>query len=331
MPTFLTNPRMNPALAKRVRESLRKGQSAGATVDRRWTAGFRFIAFAGIAVALISLSVLRRREDAQIEQARSSLIAAVTQKRAQLANEDLLTLDRVVAVLLRAPGPYEGDHLADEARGPGALSALLERPMIYVRGPSDAFKDDDALRRAALSSHPEEFVHCLVDPPRARTEKALFERFQRRADQQHPAPQVHRLYTLLAGMPLLLPAWKTRVKEATRMRELSQLERELGAAKLDETVAAARARLVLFVIDEPGPPGGVTELDGERPHDVRVTLFDLEQRRALLRMRKHVDPSGFSDRGRSSHAARLDACALSFDVREAVAKGDALTEAAPTR
>ena len=107
--------------------------------------------------------------------------------------------------------------------------------------------------------------------------------------------------------------------------------RDLSAAKLDETAAAARARLVLFVMDEPGGPGGVTELDGERPHDVRVTLFDLEQRSALLRIRRRVDPSTFSDRARASHASRLDACALSFDIRETVAKGEALTEVVPGR
>jgi hypothetical protein len=115
------------------------------------------------------------------------------------------------------------------------------------------------------------------------------------------------------------------------MRDLSRLERELHAAKLDETTAAARARLVLFVVDEPSAPGGVTELDGERPHDVRVTLVSLEQPKPLLRVRRRVDPSVFSDRGRANHASALDSCALSFDVREAVARGDAMTQAAPAR
>jgi hypothetical protein len=326
MGTFLTNPRMNAALANRVRQSLRRGRSRGARVDKRWTAAFRVAALAGITLALISLSMLRKREDDRLEHARSTLLATVSQKRAQLSTDDMLTLDRVVTVLLRAPGPYEGDRLANEVRGSDALSAILERPIIYVRGPADAFNDDDALRRAAVLSHPEAFVQCLVNPPRARTEKALFERVRSKSD-EGPATHMHRLYDLLAGMPLLQPVWKARVKEATKMRELSQLERELGAAKLDETAAAARARLVLFVMDEPGGPGGVTELDGERPHDVRVTLFDLEQRSALLRIRRRVDPSTFSDRARANHASRLDACALSFDIREAVAKGDALSEA----
>jgi hypothetical protein len=142
-----------------------------------------------------------------------------------------------------------------------------------------------------------------------------------RGASEHPMPAVHRLYDLFAGIPLLRSGWKASVKEATRVLDVSSFERQLRAARLDETAAAARARLLLFVMDEPGKPGGITELDGERPHDVRVTLFDLPQHSALLRFRRHVDPSAFSDRGRAARASGLDACALSFDVRDAVEKG----------
>jgi hypothetical protein len=329
MGTFLTTSRMNPALANRVRESLRRGRSRGASFDRRWTAALRLAALVGIALALISLSVLRKREDDRLEHARGSLLDAVNQKRAELSDEDMRTLDRTVAVLLRVPGPYEGDLLAKETRGSEAFSAILERPILYVRGPIDAFNNDEALRRGALLSSADTFVHCLVDPPESRTERALFERIRGNSDHDGRTAHVHRLYDLLSGIPLLQPAWRMRVKGATRKRELSQLEWELRAAKLDETAPAARARLILFVVDEPSGPGGITELDGERPHDVRVTLFALEQSKPLLRVRKHVDPSVFSDRGRSAHATALDACALSFDVREAVARGDARAETTP--
>lgn len=325
MSTFLTTPKMNRALADRVRESIRRGRSRGARVDRRWTAAFRLAALVGIALALLSLSVLRRRENDQFEQARKSLLDAVSQKRAQLSDEDMATLDRAVTMLLRAPGPYEGDRLTNETRGSEALSAILKRPIIYVRGPVDAFQNDEALRHAALLSSPEDFVRCLVDPPQARTERALFERIRGSDHGRHEA-HVHRLYDLLSGIPLLQPAWRARVRGATKMRELSQLERELRAARLDETAAAARARLVLFVLDEPSGPGGITELDGERPHDVRVTLVALEQPKPLLRVRRHVDPSAFSDRGRAGHASGLDACALSYDVRQAALQPDARSD-----
>jgi hypothetical protein len=195
-----------------------------------------------------------------------------------------------------------------------------------VRGSVDAFKSEEELRRAALLSAPEAFVRCLIDPPPARTEKALFERIRDGYEQGQRTAHVHRLYDLLSGIPLLQPSWKARVKAATKMRDVTRLERDFHAARLDETAAAARARLVLFVVDEPSAPGGITELDGERPHDVRVTLFALGQQKPLLRVRKHVDPSVFSDRARASHASALDACALSFDVREMAARSDARSE-----
>jgi hypothetical protein len=331
MATFLTNPKMNGALADRVRASVRQGQSRGARVHRSWTVVFRLAAVVGITLSLISLSVLRKRENDQLEQARKALLDTVSQKRAQLSVDDMLTLERALNVLLRAPGPYEGDRVASEVGGAGALGAVLERPFIYVRGPIDAFEGEDALRRAALLSYPDAFARCLVDPPRSRTEKALLERIRGASDPPIPTVQTHRLYDLLAGIPLLRSAWKATVLETKQQKDLSRFERELRAAKLDETAAAARSRLLLFVMDEPSGPGGPTELDGERPHDVRVTLFDLEQRNALLRLRHHVDPSAFSDRGRAGHASGLDSCALSIDVREAAAKGDALTEAARAR
>src|SRR5262245_5871299 len=122
MGTFLTSNRMNPALAARVRASVQRGRSHGARTDRRWTAVLRLVALTGIALALVSLSVLRKRADDELERARTSLLDRVAQKRAELSDEDMQTLDRAVTVLLRAPGPYEGDRLANETRGPEALS-----------------------------------------------------------------------------------------------------------------------------------------------------------------------------------------------------------------
>jgi hypothetical protein len=320
MATFLTNPRMNPALAARIRASLRQNRPRAGHVNVRWTAVLRLAALIAIVVGWVSLSVFRRHENDRLEGARRSLVDAVSAKRAELSADDMGTRDRAVAALQRATGPYEGDHIATEARSPEALSALLARPVLYVRAPIDGFANEDAILRAAVLSAPDAFVRCLVEPPTARTEKALLAAI--RGDPEHPRAEVHvhRLYDLLAGLPLLQPRFKARAQDATKLRDLSRMQDEVRVAKLDQTIAAARARLLLFVMDEPSAPGGPTELDGERPHDVRVTLFDLTQRSPLLRMRRRVDPSVFSDRGRATRAASLDACALSFDVREAAAK-----------
>src|SRR5262245_47317442 len=211
MGSFLTTRRMNPALANRVKESVRRGRSRTAGFDRTWTIVFRVGALVFIAIALISLSVLRKRENDQLEQARRSLIDAVSQKRAELTDEDMRTLDRAVTVLLRAPGPYEGDRLTSETRSPEAFSAVPERPILYVRGPTDAFENDDALRRGALLSALDAFVRCLAVPPRDRTEKALLGSMRSDSDSQSHVGHVRRLYDLLSGIPLLQPAWKGKV------------------------------------------------------------------------------------------------------------------------
>jgi hypothetical protein len=75
--------------------------------------------------------------------------------------------------------------------------------------------------------------------------------------------------------------------------------------------------MLLMVMDESGDGKGPTELDGERPHDVRVALVDLASARMVLRLRRHVDPAWIGTAARSEHASGLDGCALAFDVREA--------------
>ena len=61
-----------------------------------------------------------------------------------------------------------------------------------------------------------------------------------------------------------------------------------------------------------------TELDGERPHDVRIGLVDLTSAKMLLRLRKRVDPTWISMNARAQYASGLDACALAMDVHESI-------------
>jgi hypothetical protein len=68
-------------------------------------------------------------------------------------------------------------------------------------------------------------------------------------------------------------------------------------------------------MDEAGDPNVPAELDGERPHDVRVALVETKTGRALLRMHAHVDPSVWNAGTRPEYASGLDACALAFDAR----------------
>jgi hypothetical protein len=331
MGTLLKTPKMNRALAARVEASVRRGSSQGAAVDRKWTVLFRFAILFGAIGSVISIFVMQKREDVRLEQTRAAILDTVRVERGHLRDTDMMNLERSTQTLVRAAGRYEGDLVTNEVRGAEALRSVLSRPLVYVRGPLDSFKNDEAIALAAHGSTLDAFVACLFDPPSSRAEKAMLERVRAPAAGsprfRESTAEVRRLYYLTSGLPLLQSAWKARVKSAKNLGELQRFDKELRASHLDETSAAARARLLLVVMDERGGPGGVTELDGERPHDARVALVDLEANRTLLRLKRRLDPGGFSDRGRASHASGLDACALSLDVRDAAEKA-ALTGAA---
>jgi hypothetical protein len=71
-------------------------------------------------------------------------------------------------------------------------------------------------------------------------------------------------------------------------------------------------------MDEPGDRSIPAELDGERPHHVRVGLVDLASKKQLLALRRKVDPSWLSPTARAEYASGIDACTLALDVRAEV-------------
>ena len=115
-------------------------------------------------------------------------------------------------------------------------------------------------------------------------------------------------------------AFAERVRAADDLAELHRLRSAFGKAPLDAAIQAAKARVLLFVIDEPSPPGGPVELDGEKAHEVRVGIVDLISQSTLLRLRKRVDPAWISAARRVDSANALDSCALALDVQESIMK-----------
>jgi hypothetical protein len=67
-------------------------------------------------------------------------------------------------------------------------------------------------------------------------------------------------------------------------------------------------------MDEPDE-AGPADLDGERPHQVRVALIDLRAGKIVLRTRKRVDPNWLAATTRSNFASAVDGCALALDIR----------------
>jgi hypothetical protein len=73
-------------------------------------------------------------------------------------------------------------------------------------------------------------------------------------------------------------------------------------------------------VDEAGDGQGPTEIDGERPHAVRLEIVDLGLAKVLLRARKRVDPAWISVERRPEYAKKLDSCAFAFDIVTDVAR-----------
>ncbi len=227
------------------------------------------------------------------------------------------TVIHVEAILVHFAGTYDGD-----VKDPRALKAL-DAPALWVRGPIDSFVSTRRIAPAASSSRKDALVACLVAPPAGRTEKSILSivqlAFAGGAPLDLKTPNVLRLDDAEIALPFFEPAWAARVRAAETEGELAVYRHEIEKAALERGVRALRAETIIVAMDEPAAPGGVTELDGERPHDVRLAIVDIASGEYLFRTRKHVDPSGWSEWARTQWASGLDGCRFAQDARDAMA------------
>ena len=325
MRTLLVTRKMSPELAARVQASVEGRRAApGARLAPRAISLLRLTAIVTILAAVTWLASSVRRVHVETESQRAALLERARRESAELGPSELDTPARVLPWLALTSGGYEGDVIADELRPAGAFQARLREPALYVRGPLGGFAGARVAETAA-GSLKDAFVLCLMTPPEERTEKLLRARaraaFSSRGNGMQPTQNVERLHDALAGLPFLGRDWQGRVAQAGSRAELSDLGRDFDRAPIEAAKRAARATLLLFALDEPGAASGPTELDGERPHDVRVLIVDLRARKPLLRLRRHVDPSWTSAATRAEFASGVDGCALALEVHQAVAGG----------
>jgi hypothetical protein len=319
VPTFLTNRKMPPALAARVEASVRgRRPDGGRPSATRFVSVLRLGAFALIVIAVCWLYLQRRRVRLELEQERASLLEQLRRESRGLSQTDLALVTRVQALLARSAGKYDGDSVSADVRGEAALTRTLARPMVYVRGPLASVASSNGIGESASSSFKDALVLCLLAPPASRNEKALLAKARAANagdDRMAPAAHVERLHDAIIGFPVLQPAWEARVAAADTRAALKPLQTIFRRAPLKAAKRAAKAQLLLFAIDEPGDGKGPTELDGERPHHVRVGLIELGTEKLLLRVRRHVDPGWISEKARAEYASGIDSCALALDVR----------------
>lgn len=332
MPTLLTTPKMPPELRARVEAAVR-GRSRSAVPRRRGgpalVALLRLTVLASVVIAAVLYVMARKRDASELDVARAALLATLAGHSGALGADDFALLARATALVQQAAEAYPGDLVAEELRAPGALDALLARPALYLRATDRALHAPD-LAEAARESSKDAFVTCLLAPPAARTEKGQLAQvrvaYSSAVKVEALTPRVRAWYDLEVGLPFLAPEYAARVRKAGDVTEVERLKRTLDLAPIERAKAAAKSRVAWLVIDEPGTGTGPTELDGERAHDVRVFALDLEQRRALVRLRTRVDPAWISVERRPEYAAGLDACSLALTVRDRIAPPPAVAE-----
>lgn len=319
MPTFLVNARMNPALAARVEASVtgRKKDPTGRVspnVVRRLVAWARVVLVVALAAGVYVGFTTYQRVKRELDQKRADLLAAVGNAQSDVTAKDRAAFDRAAPIVTRLAGAYEGDVAA-----PPGFAAELTRPAVYVRGPIETVRTREAIPGAAAASGKDAFLLCLLDPPKVRSESAVLEkvRFSRAAGTgfEERTANVRRLNDAIVALPVLSTEFTTRVRTAEDVSELAKLKKELEAVPLERAKRALRAELLITVVDERGDTSAPTELDGERPHDVRVAIVELESGRVILRARRHVDPTFIAEKQRPVYAGAADSCALGFDLR----------------
>ncbi|HEY1959698.1 MAG TPA: hypothetical protein VGH28_29010 [Polyangiaceae bacterium] len=308
MATLLTNRRMAPELRERVERSV-AGRTTSHTKPARFRAILRFLFLISVIATIVWTFSHNRVAARELERRRSALLSELRTHGGSLDVRARGAIAEDEKFLHDLAGPYEGDVAAFDFQAPGALAQRI----VYVRGPIEAFTSGASIQNAAGASLDEAFVRCLLDPPRSRKERDVLSKARAVYAATAPLPNVYRLYDAYAAHVFLQPAFEARVRAADE-HELTTFEKRVERARLGQTKSALAAQLLVAVLDEPGDLKVPADLDGERPHDVRVAIVDLAGSKVLFRARRHVDPSGWSEKSRVEFASAMDSCALAYDL-----------------
>lgn len=321
MATFLRTSKMSPALAKRVEASVRGKPKTGRERWRSLRALIRVVLVLSIAAAAFTVVKSERQKRRDREAARTALLDLVRAETAPVTDDDRRSVVAVEALLLRLAGPPAPDHVADDLRTPERLRALLERPMVYIRGPLSSFTSTTGIQDAAKESAKDALVACLFDPPASRAEKVVLAKarvgYPGSARLEELTPNVRRVDDARVGLPFLSPDWASSVKAAQDQAEIEALSARFKRAPLARAKEALRAELLMVAMDDTASGSGPTELDGARAHDVRFAIAEIRSSSILVQLKRHVDPSWISIAQRAQHASKLDSCLLAMDLRDA--------------
>ena len=322
MGTFLTTPRMNPALRARVERAVshkararhhaaRTGFATSYEGPRRWGFArlFPLLAF-GLVAVLGTVGYLQARR--MLADERAALLGAIAERRAGLPAGAEGFLDRSDRLLLDAASADPSDVLDPALQAPGALDAWLRRPAVYLRAPAADLRDPAKLGDAARASGKDAFLVCLAAPPASDSEHDLLAKVRGvyfdGAKVDDETANVRRLREARLGLAVLGPAFEASARSEDDLKALRRMHKELDAAPVEQAKRAAGAELLIIAVDLPAPGQG---------HELRLVLVDLAAQKLLLRRRLHVEEQGRSPAGVLLRA-ELEGCALALTARKVI-------------
>jgi hypothetical protein len=323
MATFLTTPRMNPALRARVERAVSHRERAkhhAAKIGLKSPFASRGPVRLARVLPLVALllvvglgSATYVHENRMMEDERAALLAALEERRAGLPAGHEGFVAKIDPWIAEAAAQSAAVDVIDPSlQEPGALDAWLGRPAVYVRGAAAELRDPGKRDNAAGASIKDAFLFCLMTPPASATPGALLEKVRgvyfggSKVEEQ--TANVRRLAEAQVGLAVLGNAFEGAVRAAEEPLALKKLRKDLQSAPTDEAKQAAAAELLIVVADE-------TAVAGARA--ARVSLVDLGSGKPLLRARLHVTPAG-SSASAALHRAALEGCGLALSLRSSV-------------
>lgn len=227
-----------------------------------------------------------------------------------------LRLERVEKILQSADAPYAGDALAPSLRKKGQLDAVLEGPLVYVRGPLRGFRRASERRSTWGTEGPDGFIRCVIQPPPDAKESTLLRHLGEIYRPQAFRDRFVNLDPAFAALDFIDSPFRERLRTASLMRDLKSLGVRLDEAKLGPPARFGRVRVFVYVFDEPKVVGTASDFDGEAEHYMRVGIIDLDNGEHLLRVRRLVSPEWISEKSRLMYSRQLDSCRLAHELRE---------------
>ncbi len=323
MATFLTTPRMNPALRARVERAAshrRRAREQAARLGLHGTfAGREKLRLARVLPVLVLLVVgalgtgMYLYQKRLVDRERAALLEALVERRSGLPAGHERFLGAVDHFVTETAGDTAPPDTVDASlKAPGALDALLRRPAVYVRGAAADLRDSQRLDDASHASLKDAFLLCLIHPPASSSERDLLAKVKgvyfAGAKVDEDTATVRRLTEARVGLGFLGGSFEDAARRMTELAGLRKMRKDLDAAPLDLAKKALGAELLVMVADTASPTS---------TREARVLLVDLTTSTVLLRARTRIDQQGRTSAS-AFYSAEVDGCALALAARQAL-------------